>query len=193
MKLTEHRVVDLVAAFRSSEPTPGGGSASALAGAVGAALLAMVAGLPKPKAQEDDDLLELRTAGERCAQLSEQLTALVDRDSDAYQLVVRAYRLPKATDDEKRARGEQIQRAMRAAIEAPLEVMRGCREGLSHSGVVAGFGNANASSDVQVAITLLRAGLRGARLNVEINLDSVKDAAYVDAVRTEVAHLDADA
>ncbi len=189
MKPTDMTVTDLLAAFRSSDPTPGGGSASALAGAVGASLVAMVAALPKPAATTDEGLLNLRTSGQRCVELAEQLTALVDRDSEAYALVVGAFRLPKSTDVEKTARSAQIQRAMRAAIEAPLDVMRACGEGLEHARTVAEFGNPRASSDVQVGRELLRAGLRGARLNVEINLGSVKDAEYVAGVREETERL----
>ena len=189
MKLTDRTVADLLAAFRSPDPTPGGGSASALAGAVGASLLAMVSALPKPKAVEDDDVLRLRLAGNRCRALAEQLTALIDRDSEAYETVVAAYRLPKATDDEKAVRVAQIQGAMRAAIEAPLDVMRACHEAIAQGHVVAGLGNPNAASDVQVGFELLRAGLRGARLNVDINLASIKDVAYAEAVRVEAGRL----
>ncbi len=189
MKLTDMTATDLLAAFRSSDPTPGGGSAAALAGAVGASLVAMVASLPKPAAADDEDLLSLRTAGQRAAELAEQLRALVDRDSEAYELVVGAYRLPKSTDAEKAARSAGIQHALRAAIEAPLDVMRACAEGLEHARTAARFGNPNASSDVQVGRELLRAGLRGARLNVEINLGSVKDPEYVAGVREETGRL----
>jgi len=189
MKLTDRTVADLLAAFRSPDPTPGGGSASALAGAVGASLLAMVSALPKPKAVEDDDVLRLRLAGNRCRALAEQLTALIDRDSEAYETVVAAYRLPKATDDEKAVRVAQIQGAMRAAIEAPLDVMRACHEAIAQGHVVTDLGNPNASSDVQVGFELLRAGLLGARLNVDINLASIKDVAYAEAVRVEAGRL----
>lgn len=189
MKLTEKTVADLLAAFRSSDPTPGGGSASALAGAVGASLVAMVAALPKPRAASDDEILSLRTAGQRAAELAGQLAALVDRDAEAYDQVVGAYRLPKSTEDEQAARGAQIQRAMRAAIEAPLDVMRACGEALGHARVAAELGNAQASSDVGVARELLRAGLRGAQLNVEINLRSVKDDGYAASVREETERL----
>ena len=189
MKLTEQTVAGLLAAFRSPDPTPGGGSAAALAGAVGASLLTMVASLPKPKAGTDDEVARLRTAGERCRVSAETLTALVDRDSEAYETVLAAYRLPKATDEEKAERGARIQHALRLAIEAPLDVMRACSEGLDQGQVVAALGNPNASSDVQVGVELLRAGLRGARLNVDINLPSVKDAAYAEAVRIEAGRL----
>jgi formiminotetrahydrofolate cyclodeaminase len=189
MKLTERTVTDLLSAFRSSDPTPGGGSASALSGAIGASLLAMVAGLPKPLAATAEDVERLQTAGARCAEHARTLEGLIDRDSEAYELVVSAYRLPKSSDAEKAARSSQIQEALRAATQAPLEVMRTCSAALEQAPVVARFGNRNASSDVQVALELLAAGLRGARLNVDINLGSVKDQDYVGGVRSETERL----
>jgi formiminotetrahydrofolate cyclodeaminase len=189
MKLTDQTVAELLAAFRSPDPTPGGGSAAALAGAVGASLLAMVSALPKPKAASDDEILRLRVAGQRCTELAGQLTALVDRDSDAYDLVVQAYRMPNASDDEKAARTAQIQRALRVAIDAPLDVMRACDEAMTHGAAIGEFGNPNASSDVQVGLELLGAGLRGAKLNVDINLGRITDAAYAEAVRVDVVRL----
>ena len=189
MKLTERTVADLLTAFRSSDPTPGGGSASALSGAIGASLLAMVAGLPKPLAETAEDVERLQTAGARCAAHAQTLEGLIDRDSEAYELVMGAYRLPKSTDAEKAARSSRIQEALRAATEAPLDVMRACSAALEQAAVVARFGNRNASSDVGVAQELLKAGLRGAGLNVEINLGSIQDAEYVERVRTEAGRL----
>ena len=189
MKLTASSVSDLLAAFRSSEPTPGGGSASALAGAVGASLLAMVAGLPKPKASTESELAELADAGTRCAALAVQLEALIDDDSTAYEMVVSAFRMPKGTEEEKAARTAGIQRALGAATETPLQMMRHCAGALAAAAAVAALGNPNASSDVQVAIGLLRAGLNGAQANVEINLGSLKDEAYVAQVRQEASRL----
>jgi len=186
VKLTEKTTTDLLHAFRSPDPTPGGGSASALAGAIGASLLAMVAGLPKSRAATEEDVERLEAAGQRCATLAADLTALVDRDSEAYDLVVTAYKKPKGTDEEKTARSAAIQDAMRAAIAAPLDVMRACAAAAEQGVVVATLGNRSASSDVQVGFELLGAGLRGAKLNVEINLGSVKDAAYVEKVRRDV-------
>jgi formiminotetrahydrofolate cyclodeaminase len=185
MKLTSMTTSDLLAAFRSSEPTPGGGSASALAGAVGASLLAMVAGLPKPRATSDDEVQRLGDTGAQCSALAVQLEALIDEDSAAYDLVVGAFRMPKGTDEEKAARTAGIQRALTAATEAPLNVMRRCAEALAVAPTIAALGNQNASSDVAVARALLSAGLSGARENVEINLGSLKDEAYVARIREE--------
>jgi len=189
MTLTHRSVKALLEDFRSSAPTPGGGSAAALTGAVGASLLAMVAGLPKPRASADADLQRLRDSGERCTALAIELEALVDRDSEAYELVVGAYRLPKGTDEDKAIRATRIQEALKAAIAAPLDVMRACSAAIAEGPVLQAHGNPNASSDVQVGLELLRAGLRGARLNVEINLGSVKDPAYVADVAGEIGRL----
>lgn len=187
MTLTALSVSDLLKAFRSSEPTPGGGSGAALAGAVSASLFAMVAGLPKSKAQTDDERAELTAAGERSTRVAERLEALIDQDSAAYNLVVDAFRLPKSNDDEKAARTTAIQDAMKSATEAPLEVMRQCAEAIALGEVIARLGNPNAASDAQVGRELLAAALRGAQANVEVNLGSVKDADYVQRVRDEAA------
>jgi formiminotetrahydrofolate cyclodeaminase len=186
MKLVDRTVTELVAAFQSAAPTPGGGSAAALAGAIGASLLSMVAGLPKSRAASAEDAARLQAAGERCAALAGDLSALVDRDSEAYDLVMAAYKRPTGTDDEKAARSAAIQEAMREAIAAPLDVMRACAAAAEQGVVVAALGNPSASSDAQVGLELLGAALRGARLNVDVNLGSVKDVEFAAAVRRDV-------
>jgi methenyltetrahydrofolate cyclohydrolase len=192
MRLADLRFVDLLAAFRAPDPTPGGGSASALSGAVGASLLAMVAGLPKSRAQNPDDEKRLAAARVGCSAISNELAALMERDSDVYEDVVAAFRLPKGSDDEKRVRSDRIQEALRFATEAPLHIMRVCVDGLRAGREVAALGNANASSDLQVGLELLRAGLRGAKLNVAINLTSIRDREYVVAARRESDDLERD-
>jgi len=187
--LIDQSFTQLLDSFSSSDPTPGGGSASALAAAVGAALLAMVAGLPKTRGGADEDRAALGPARDALRALRDELAALVDRDTSAYDQVVAAYRLPKATDEEKAARSAAIQRAMKQAIDTPLAVMRACEASARHGEAVARHGNPSASSDVQVGLELLGAGLRGARLNVEINLGSVKDEAYVARVKHDVETL----
>lgn len=189
MKLTSLSVSGLLAAFRSGDPTPGGGSGAALAGAVGASLIAMVAGLPKSAAETEDAKRELAAAGERCTSVAVQLEALIDQDSDAYNLVVGAFRLPKGSDEEKAARSAAIQKAMIAATEAPLDVMRRCADALAAAPVIQRLGNPNAASDAGVGRELLGAALKGAQQNVEVNLSSVKDADYVQRVRDEVSRL----
>ncbi len=183
----------LLNAFTSCDPTPGGGSASALAGAVGASLLAMVAGLPKTRHGSDEDRQALDAARGALVDLRDQLAELVDRDTQAYDRVMAAFRLPKGSDQEKAARSAAIQTALRAATETPLAVMRACAEATRLGDTVAERGNPSASSDVQVGLELAVAGLRGAKLNVEINLGSVKDAGFVEGAAADVARLLAEA
>jgi formiminotetrahydrofolate cyclodeaminase len=172
-------------AFASNDPVPGGGSASALAGAVGTSLLVMVAGMPKTKSGTPDEATELSAAAARLRPLREQLTMLVDKDSDAYNAVVSAFKLPKGTDEEKAARKAAIQAGTRLATEVPLDTMRACRDAVRHAMIVARNGNRNAASDVGVALELLVAGAKGAALNVDINLASLNDEAYVERIRWE--------
>ena len=190
MKLTEKTITEWLEALRSPEPTPGGGSAAALAGAMGASLFTMVAGLPKSKAATAEDAARLAAAGSRCAALADELKELVNRDSAAYENVMAAYRRPKGTDEEKTARSAAIQQAMRGATAAPLDVMRACAAAAEQGVVVAQMGNPSASSDVAVGFELLGAALRGAKLNVEINLGSIKDAEYVRKAQGEIEELE---
>jgi methenyltetrahydrofolate cyclohydrolase len=190
MKLSRLPVAELIAAIRSTSPTPGGGSASALAGAAGAALLSMVAGMPKNRASTGGESEQLQSAAARCSALSDALLDLVDRDSEAYDAVVAAYRLPKTSDAEKLARRTAIQEAMKTAADTPLESMRRVAEALELAPLVAQFGNRRAASDVEVALELLRAAQRGARANVEINLGSIDDKELAGRLRTEMTGLE---
>ena len=187
--LTDNSVRDLLAAFASSDPTPGGGSASAIASAIGASLLVMVSGLPKTRSGSDEDRAALAAAAPALTGVQQRLTEAVDLDTTAYDRVVAAYKLPKATLSEQDARKAAIQDALRGATDVPLGVMRLSSLALEQARTVAAHGRRAAASDVGVAVALLGAGLHGARLNVEINLGSLTDTAYADAAQIEVAHL----
>ena len=178
-------LAELLDAFASNAPVPGGGSASALAGAVGASLLIMVAGLPKTRHGTEEERAALAAAAARVKPLRDELAALVDRDSDAYSSVLSAYRLPKSNDAEKAARRAAIDAAMRAATEAPLATLRACAQVMREASTVAGSGALAAASDVTVAMHLLKAAARGAALNVDTNLADLKDADYVSRVSQE--------
>jgi methenyltetrahydrofolate cyclohydrolase len=176
--LADKSVRDLLAAFSSSDPTPGGGSASALASATGASLLMMVAGLQKTRNQSDDDRAALGAAGAALDDIRRRLTDAIDADTAAYNEVVGAYKLPKATPEEQAARKAAIQRALQAATDVPLGVMKQSVRALEEATVVAAHGYTSAASDVGVAIALLTAGATGAKLNVDVNLGAITDAAY---------------
>jgi formiminotetrahydrofolate cyclodeaminase len=184
--LVDKSVSEILEAFASADPTPGGGSAAALAGALGASLLLMVAHMPKTKTSAEADRPPLDGAVAALEPLAAELRQLIDRDTAAYNDVVAAYRLPKGTDEEQTARKTAIQAGMRGAIETPLAVMRACRGALQQGETVQRHGNPNAASDVTVAIALLKAGVEGARANVAMNLGSVSDAGYVDQVKQEM-------
>ena len=193
MSLIDLSVRDLLDAFSSGDPTPGGGSASALASALGASLLMMVAGLPKTRGGSDEDRAALDAAAAALAAMRASLSGAVDADTAAYDQVVAAYKMPKGSADEQAARKAAIQAALRAATDVPLEVARWSTAVLGQSIAVARHGHAAAASDVGVAIALLRAGARGARLNVEINLGSVADKAYAAEVGEEIDRMSQEA
>ena len=182
-------VSQLLAALASPDPTPGGGTAAAIAGAMGTALLVMVAGLAKSKNNTDDEKAALATARAAIDPITKQLTDLADADTESFDAVMAAYRLPKATDQDKAARTKAIQSALRGATEIPLATLRACANALGHAQVVADYGNRSAESDVGVAIGLLKAAATGAAANVRINLEGIKDDGYKTATEAETARL----
>jgi formiminotetrahydrofolate cyclodeaminase len=188
----EMALADLIDAFSSTDAVPGGGSAAALAGAVGVSLLLMVSGLPKTKTGAPEETADLAEAASRLHPLRDALVDLVDRDSMAYRQVLTAFRLPRVSDADKAARTEAIDTATRAAIDAPLDVMRLCQQALRGAVVVASNGSRKTTSDVGVAVELLVAAVRGARLNVDINLAGLSDEPYIERVKEEVEELVSD-
>jgi formiminotetrahydrofolate cyclodeaminase len=188
-RFADLKVLEFVDALASTHPTPGGGTASAVAGAMGTALVMMVAGLQKTRGNSDEEramLGEIRTA---LGSVRDRLLTLADTDTDAYNQILAAYRLPKGTPDEKSARQEAIQQGTRAATEAPLEILRTVVEVLARTKPVAQFGNPSAASDVRVALELLEAAAAGASANVEINLTSLQDEAYRKETASQMLEL----
>ena len=183
-------LAQLLDAFASNQPVPGGGSAAALAGAVGASLLIMVAGLPKTRHGTDEERSALTAAAARLRPLRDELASLIDRDSEAYTSVINAYRLPRSTHAEQAARRDAIDEAMRAATEAPLATIRACERAMREAEVIVSSGAASASSDVAVGIELLKTAARGAGMNVDTNLAAVKDDEYVQRVSQELRDLE---
>lgn len=145
------------------------------------ALLMMVSGLPKTRGNSDDERVVLAEARAALTSVRDRLLALADTDTEAYNTVVAAYRLPKSSEVEKSARREAIQKGLRAATEAPLAILRTVAEAVSRAPRVARFGNPSAASDVRVAIELLEAAASGASANVEVNLTSLDDQEFKKA------------
>jgi formiminotetrahydrofolate cyclodeaminase len=187
--LVTKTVTELLDAFAAPTPTPGGGSAAALSGAVAAALLEMVAAMPKTKTGAADERAALDAMLPELATLRSRLTALVDRDAASYDAVVAAYRLPKNTDDEKAARKSAVRDAMRGATEVPLETARAAARLVALGSRVADQGNPNARTDAAVAVDMARTAVAGAIQNVEINLEGLNDAAFAADTLAEVERL----
>lgn len=188
MSLADRSVRDALADFAAGTPTPGGGSASALAGALGASLLLMVASLPR-KDRPPDDQVRLREAAVALEMLRDKLVEFVDLDAAAFDTVLSSYRLPKTTPDEQERRKAAIQWSLRQAVDVPLDTMRACRRALLMATDVARLGNRSARTDVHVALELLMAALRGGRLNVEVNLEGLADPGAAEAIQAEVGNL----
>lgn len=192
MKFADMTLAQFLDALASSDPTPGGGTAAAVSGAMGASLLVMVTGLAKSNTNSDDEKAALATARQALQPLVGTLAALADTDAAAFDEVMGAYRLAKASDEEKAARSAAIQKALQAATTAPLQTLRACAAAMAHAGTVAACGNRSAVSDVGVAIGLLEAAAAGAEANVRINLGSVKDLGFTSAAGDETGRLMSD-
>ena len=183
-------ISDFLKRLASEAPVPGGGSVSALAGALGAALIAMYCklGMQKKGVSSDDQEILQKTSIE-AASYQNKLTRLITEDSLAYTEVMEAFKLPKTTDEETKARQQAIQRAFHLAVEIPLETMNACVECLQLIREIALIGNPSAFSDLKVAEEMCLAGAQGAWENIVINLPSIKDPEFVRMVDAKVAKL----
>jgi formiminotetrahydrofolate cyclodeaminase len=180
-------VRDLLDRFASTDPTPGGGSAAALSGATGAALVAMVCGMTKTRTGGPAERERLDTALSWAREASSRLRSLVDEDSEAFDAVMAAYRLPKATDEEKAQRKEAIARAMSLATQVPVRTAEACLVVMRAAVEAAQNGNANALSDARTGGAMGWAGLLGAAENVRINAGSNDNTAEDLLEETETA------
>ncbi len=184
MKLCDMTVTQFVDTVASDAPAPGGGSVAALAGSIGAALAAMVGNLTqgrKKYAAYADFAAQVEHRGN---ELKAQLLDVMDRDTEAFMLVSNAFAMPKGTDEEKAARSAAIQEGLKACTRTPMEMMELMEEAvvLADSLRRSGF-NDTAASDLGVAFLTLQAGIRGAWLNVLINISSVKDREFAEEYR----------
>lgn len=175
MKLIDMQVREYLEVLKSDAPAPGGGSVSALAGAQGVGLFMMVADLTTGKEKYADYQEVCKEAKEKGAALYEELVASVDRDTDAFNLIADAFKMPKETEEEKAARRKAIADGTLVATQVPFRTMQLGYEGLNIARKMIGKSNPNAASDLGVAILNLTACIKGAWLNVKINLPGVKD------------------
>lgn len=191
--LLEKTVQEFVSSVASKDPAPGGGSVAALSSSLGSALTAMVGNLTigrksyeklTPEQQEELDR-NFKTVQE----LIERLNQLTEEDTTAFNGVMKAFKMPKESDEEKKARKNAIEEATKEALEVPLTVGKESLKILKTQQVFADYGNPNAITDVGVGALLAYAGLEGALFNVLINLQGLSDEAYIADVKKQCQEL----
>ena len=195
MKLVELDVLKFLDVVDSISPAPGGGSVSALASSLGTSLARMVAhlsfGKKKYEALPDDVKAKFVANFDELLKIKNELNDLIDRDSEAYNTVMAAYKLPKETDEEKVARNTEIQKSLKYAIQTPYDIVVLSGKAISLLGEILANGNQNAITDIGVGTMLLMVGLEGGILNVKVNLTSIEDAAYVEKITKEIYEIKA--
>lgn len=191
--LADLTIKGFLAETAGSAPVPGGGSIAALNGAVATALTEMVANLTigKKKYAEVDG--QMRTIAIEAAFLRERLITYIDKDSEAYDRVFAAFKLPKETEAEIAERSRAIQEATREAALVPMQVAEEVASVMETIIYVAKKGNRNAVTDACVAMMTARTCVLGALLNVRINLSSIKEEAFVERMKEKADHLEAEA
>ncbi len=179
---SELSISEFISRLASDSPTPGGGSASAISGAMGAALLSMVSGIALKGSSES---VEIEEKMNRCYRISQEFIVLSDEDTKAFNEVLEAYRLSKATEEERERRKQAIQISLKSATLVPLTVMRKVNEVSFCLEEIYKFSIESTKSDFLCALILLESAIKGAFYNVQINLKSVKDSEFVSKTTDE--------
>lgn len=164
----------------SNEPVPGGGSISALAGSLAAALTEMVAGLTigkKKYAEVEDEMWELK---KKCDELQKDFLRLIERDAEVFEPLSKAYGMPRETEEEKAEKARVMEIVLKDACSVPMEIMEKCCEAIEVIVEFAAKGSTLAISDAGVGAAFCKAALKGASLNVYINTKSMKDREYAE-------------
>jgi glutamate formiminotransferase / formiminotetrahydrofolate cyclodeaminase len=174
----------------SESAAPGGGSVAAFLGALGASLGTMVANLSSHKAGWDDRWEEFSNWAVKGQAIKDDLLALVDEDTAAFNRVMDAFRLPKATDEEKTARTAAIQEATRYATEVPFRTMKRASDAFDLLKAMVEEGNPNSASDAAVGALCARSAVIGAYLNVKTNAPGLKDREFADRLLAEGAEME---
>lgn len=183
MALSDMGISDFTALLASDAPAPGGGSAAALVGAMGAALTAMVAGLTQGRKKYADYADRAADAERQLNALRRRLLDIMEQDTAAFQTVSAAFSLPRETESQRTARSSAIQEGLQRCTEAPLETMALTAEAIALAGELAEGFNESAASDLGTAFLAFRAAALGAWLNVCINISSLQDRTLAEQYR----------
>jgi len=179
MKLTNLKITEFINEVDSKSPAPGGGSVSALASSLGVALSRMVGhlsvGKKKFKALDEEIQVEFRNTIESLEAIKEELVDLIDKDTEAFNLIMAAFKLPKETTEEKAHRSLKIEEGTLEAIKVPYRVAEISLDAVSKFKIIKQYGNKNTLSDLGVSTLMLSAGIDGALMNVKINLPGITD------------------
>ena len=189
-ELVNLRVKEFVNEVSTDSPAPGGGSVSALVGALASALSSMVANLTYGKKGYERHSRLMNEIAIKSQEIKDKLLSFVDRDTEAFNKVMDAMRLPKKTEEEKKERETAIQEATKYAAEVPLSVMKTCVDLLDCIDGLIRYGNVNSISDAGVAGLMARACIKGAGYNVLINAGSIEDKKFVEKLRKEVEEIE---
>lgn len=187
--LASSRILDFLDELSTDSPAPGGGSAAALAGSLGAALAAMVGNLTVGKKGYEAGFDELGAMAQKAQHVKAKLAAGIDRDTEAFNAILEAGRMPKATEEQKKAREQAMEKASREAVLVPLENAKTCLEALVCTLTAAKLGNRNSVTDAGTGALLAKAGLESALLNVEINIKSMTDSQFTGQIAAETRTL----
>ena len=171
----EKPMIEFLDKLASRSPEPGGGSVSALVGALGAALVSMVGNLTLGKEKYADVQEQIEQLLQSSEKLRGELQRLIQEDTEVYADVSAAFKLPRDTDEEKAVRKERIQEVLKKATEVPFEIAERCLDVARLSETSAEIGNVGAVSDAGVAVLLAEAAAQSAALNVKINVNSIED------------------
>jgi methenyltetrahydrofolate cyclohydrolase len=188
-KFKDTAIEPFLDALASSKATPGGGSAAAIIGAMGAALVSMVCNLTIGKKKYADVEGEMKEVLHKAEALRHQLTGMIEDDVKAFDQVMGAYSMPKETDAEKAARDKAIQAALKQATEVPLRCCHAAREVIDLAAIASEKGNLNVISDAGVGVLAAYAALRSAALNVFTNAKIITDKAFAEAKVKELEKL----
>lgn len=190
MELRKLTVEGFINETASSSPAPGGGSIAALNAASSAALITMVANLTLGKEKYAAVEGDMKEVAAKAGALKDDFLALIDEDSNAFNKIMAAFKLTKDTDEAKKARSAAIQDATKGAALVPFKVGQKANELFALAEEVITKGNQNAITDGAVAAMNARAAVRGAFLNVKINLGSIKDGLFVEDLQKKMAEIE---
>jgi glutamate formiminotransferase/formiminotetrahydrofolate cyclodeaminase len=182
-------IKEFLSELASNSPAPGGGSVAALSGALGAALSSMVCNLTIGKEKYIDSQDEIKKVLNKGERLRKKLTKLIDKDTEAFNDLMKAFKMPKENEEQKNIRSKAIQEGYRLAANVPFETAKTCEEILDITFIVTKKGNQSSITDAVMSAIMAKVGVEGAILNVKINLGSIKDEKFVKNINIQIEKL----